>query len=90
MGITTSMAPLKICRLGWISTYQIFPANYGSHFESWLRHISQGTDYARVSEATGLKPRRECHIKLLYVLPSPSSLSERSKNPLSCNGTTGN
>src|SRR5258708_11005109 len=56
--ISTSMAPLRICRLGWRSTYWILPANYGFHFESEPRFISQKTDYAGVSEAAGFQPLR--------------------------------
>src|SRR6266446_4592050 len=53
MEITTSMAPLKVCCLGWRDTHQILPTNYGSHFESEPCSISQGTDYVGVSEAAG-------------------------------------
>ena len=42
--------------------FQIFPANYASRLESWLRHISQGSDYARVSEAAGHSPLRSVTI----------------------------
>ena len=58
MGIITSMAPLKKQMRGWLRLFQILPANYGFHFESEPRFISQKTDYAGVSEAAGLESLR--------------------------------
>jgi len=50
----TSMAPLRMDCLGWMSVYQIFPANYGFHSSRNYVPSSQETDYAGVSEAAGL------------------------------------
>ena len=55
------MAPLKVCCLGWRDTHQILLTNSGSRFESWPRHISQGTDYVAVSEVAVALARAECH-----------------------------
>ncbi len=50
----TSMAPLRMDCLGWMSVYQIFPANYGFHSSRNYVPSTQETDYAGVSEAAGL------------------------------------
>jgi hypothetical protein len=54
METATSMAPLKVCRLGWRSDHQIFLANYGFHVSRSHATSSQEADYAGVSEAAGL------------------------------------
>ena len=46
--------------LGWRDTHQIFPANT-VHFESWLRDISQETDYAESVRSCRVFTPAECH-----------------------------
>jgi len=53
MQIATSMAPLRMGYSGWMSTHQIFLANYGFHVSRNYVPFSQKTDYAGVSEAAG-------------------------------------
>jgi putative transposase len=57
----TSMAPLKMCGLGWQSTHQIFLANYGCSTSRSHATSTQETDYAGVSEVAGLPAPAECH-----------------------------
>jgi len=56
-----SMAPLKICCSGWMSTYQIFLTNYGFNLSRSHATLSQETDYVGVSEAVAALALAECH-----------------------------
>jgi hypothetical protein len=58
MQIATSMAPLKMCCSGWMSTCRIFLTHYGFHVSSSHATPTQETDYVGVSAAAGLEPLR--------------------------------
>src|SRR5713226_1765712 len=61
MQTATSMAPLRMCGLGWRSAHQIFLTHYGSHVSRSYATPTQETDYVGVSEAAGLPAQAECH-----------------------------
>ena len=62
MGIPTSMAPLKMCGLGWQGTHQIFLTNYGCSTSRSHATSTQETAYVGVSEAAVALAHGQCHV----------------------------